>query len=347
MPHIRLNTDQLHKVGSYLVGQAQCLEEIGHSLQKAIGSLDTWAWDGASRRQAESLLSRVRPESNRLAQQLRDLGRQLIRIAGAFEQADSQSAAGVDAIPWSAFRPLMGWFTNPALRVGSLLAGGGGTAAIALTALSVTGTEGSVSFVERLRGIPSTVARWLSPAITTVAGWFGWHDLIPEKPGEPVSWEELEEVEVREPSKTLDGKPVAPSQPQPKVSGEVTTAPLPPRSLTPALRQTRGSYECTPTAASMVLEYWHRRDPNHQTRKPEELIQGLGNRFSPRSGINADELVAGLTEMNLGYKRSCLVGYRSRPGRSHPGWLVGNVRRKPGFLAAGYVPDRGMAGKRP
>jgi len=298
MSHICLNTDQLHEIGRHLIWQARRLEETGRSLRGATGSLDTWAWDGASRWRAEPLLDRVRPESARLVQRLDDLGRKLLRISEAFEQADSRSAAGVEAISWFTPQSLLGWRTSSALRLGSLLAGGG-AAGITLTRLPATGTEG-VSFVDRLKGIPDTVKKWLSPAIITVAGWFGMGK--DSSSGEP-----LEPVVVAEPGKTTTqekGKDEGDlsSQAQPKVSEKITTAPLPPRALTPVLKQTARSYECAPTAASMVLGYWYKRDPKNKTLAPQELVDKLGRRFSPSSGINADELVAGLKEMKLGYR---------------------------------------------
>lgn len=289
MTQIRIDTQHTRETGRRLISEGNRLAEIGHELQHAVGSLDTGAWDGRSRWRAEPLLNRVRPESARVAERLDNLGRQLARVAEAFEQADSQSAAGVGAIPWFIPEPLLGWRTNSALRMGTLLAGGGGAAAIALTRLPAVGTEEQVSFIERLKGIPSSVAVWLSPAVATVAGLFGW------------SKEPVESVPM-EPSETLRFQPVPPPQPPPTITTTIIAARVPDRLLTPALKQTSGSYECAPTAAGMVLEYWNKRDSSHQTRTPQELIQGLGSRFNPKSGVNADELVAGLKEMKLGYE---------------------------------------------
>lgn len=289
MAQIRINTEHAREVGRRLIAAGDRLAEIGHELQRAIGSLDTWAWDGHSRWRAEPLLSRVRPESAQVSQQLSDLGHRLARIADAFEQADGRSAAGVAAIPWFIPEPLLGWRTNPALRMGMLLAGGGGAAAIALTRLPAVGMEAQVSFIERLKGIPSSVAAWLSPAVATVARWFGW------------SKESAGAIPL-EPKETPGFRPVPPPQPSPTMTAKVIAARVPDHLLTPALKQTARSYECGPTAASMVLNYWNRRDSKYQARTPQELIQGLDGRFNPKSGINADELVAGLKEMNLGYE---------------------------------------------
>ena len=99
MPHIRINTELTREISQQLAAEGERLAEIGHDLQNAVDSLDTRAWDGRSRWRAEPMLNHVRPESDGLAQRIEDLGRQLIRITDAFEQADTQSAAGVAAIP--------------------------------------------------------------------------------------------------------------------------------------------------------------------------------------------------------------------------------------------------------
>ena len=300
MTKIRIDTEYVREIGRRLVSQGDRVSEIGRELQRAIGGLDTGSWDGHSRARAEPMLSRVRPESARVADRLDDLGQRLTRVAEAFEEADDRSAAGVDTIPWFLPEPLLGWRTNPTLRTGTLLAGGGGAATVALTMLPATGDKSEISFVDRLKGIPSTVANWLSPAIAGVAGWFGWSqgsaETIPTVP-----WEELREPKSVEPSGTSKFVPVPPPQPLPKVTTTVTVERLPDHLLTPVLKQTARSYECAPTAASMVLGYWNKIDSENETRTPQEIIQGLGKRFNPSSGINADNLVAGLKEMDMGY----------------------------------------------
>ncbi len=281
MTQIRIDTECARWVAEQLVSAGNLLNRIGGELQSAIGSLDTWAWDGASRARAEPLLSRVPLESERVAQQLDHLGCQLTRIAEAFQQADNQSAARVEAIPWFLLESSPDWHSGTALRLGTLLAGGGGVAAIPWTRLPATAARSDAWLIERLKEIPDAVAEWLSPVLSSIAGLFGWHVTVSPQ---PVSW-----------------IPAPPPQPPPTISAEIGVGYATARDLTPTLKQTAGSYECAPTAVSMVLYYWNNVDPNNQVRTPQEIIQGLGERFNPRSGIDADELVAGLREMDLGY----------------------------------------------
>jgi WXG100 family type VII secretion target len=119
MAQIRIDTEHTREVGRRLIAESDRLAEIGHELQHAIGSLDTWAWDGHSRRRAEPMLSRVRPESARVAEGLDELGRKLTRVADVFEQEDNTAARNLEGMPWVDF----------ALGAGKAGFGGGGGSA--------------------------------------------------------------------------------------------------------------------------------------------------------------------------------------------------------------------------
>ena len=103
MTQIRIDTEHTKDVGRRLTAEGNRLAEIGHELQSAIGSLDTWAWDGRSRVRAEPMLSRVRPESARVAGGLNELGRKLVRVAEVFEQEDNTAARNLEGMPWVEF----------------------------------------------------------------------------------------------------------------------------------------------------------------------------------------------------------------------------------------------------
>lgn len=103
MSQIRIDTEYAREVGRRLIAEGNRLAEMGRELEHAIGSLDTWAWDGASRWRAEPLLSRVRPESTSVAEGLATLGRKLMRVADVFEQEDGTAAQNLAGMPWVDF----------------------------------------------------------------------------------------------------------------------------------------------------------------------------------------------------------------------------------------------------
>ena len=103
MAQIRIDTEHNREVGRRLTAEGDRLAKIGHELQRAIGSLDTWAWDGRSRWRAEPLLNRVRPESAHVAEGLDVLGRKLVRVADTFEQEDNTAARNLEGMGWVDF----------------------------------------------------------------------------------------------------------------------------------------------------------------------------------------------------------------------------------------------------
>lgn len=100
MTQIRLNTEQVRDTGRRLLTESTEIEEIGQALQHAMDGLDTWAWDGHSRADAEPLLDQMRPQSVQLVDELERLGRMLQRVADRFENEDSTAARELEGMPW-------------------------------------------------------------------------------------------------------------------------------------------------------------------------------------------------------------------------------------------------------
>lgn len=103
MVRIRIDTDFAREVGRQLRSCGDRIDEMGDDLRGAIRRLDTWAWDGRSRRRAEPMLNRVHRESGDVARGLGDLGRTLQRVADTFEQEDSTAAGNLAGMPWVVF----------------------------------------------------------------------------------------------------------------------------------------------------------------------------------------------------------------------------------------------------
>lgn len=151
MAQIRIDTEHTREVGRRLIAEGDRLAEIGHELQRAIGSLDTWAWDGRSRWRAEPLLSRVRPESTRVADGLDALGRKLVRVADTFEQEDDTAARNLEGMGWVDF------------AVGS-----GSGAGLSATTKTPDGTAIDESF--ELRSKIGAITAGLAPLIFGIPG---------------------------------------------------------------------------------------------------------------------------------------------------------------------------------
>jgi len=100
MTQIRLTTEQVRDAGRRLLTESTEIADIGQALAHAVDSLDTWAWEGHSRANAEPLLEQVRPQSGRLAEELERLGQMLQRVADRFENEDSTVARELEEMPW-------------------------------------------------------------------------------------------------------------------------------------------------------------------------------------------------------------------------------------------------------
>jgi WXG100 family type VII secretion target len=100
MSKISIDTEHVRAAGRRLLSESSRMEQMSYELRRAIGSLDTWAWDGRSRSRAEPMLNRVQPESRRVTEELDNLGRTLMRIADTFELEDSNAARNLEGMSW-------------------------------------------------------------------------------------------------------------------------------------------------------------------------------------------------------------------------------------------------------
>lgn len=164
MTRIRIDTEHTREVGRRLNAEGDRMAEIGHELQRAIGRLDTGAWDGRSRRRAEPLLDRVRPESERVADGLEELGRKLIRVAETFEREDSTAARNLKGMPWVDFEAGEVGGRAPGVASGIWPGIGGGTAIGGAVGGGAPWQGDSLTFPAAVSGAESS----LRPGYTTV-----------------------------------------------------------------------------------------------------------------------------------------------------------------------------------
>jgi len=100
MTKIRIDTERVRASGQRFLAIENQLEQVTYDLQRAMDSLDTWAWDGRSRFRAEPLLSQVHPTGRRVTDELERLGRMLHRVADTFESEDNTAARNLEGMPW-------------------------------------------------------------------------------------------------------------------------------------------------------------------------------------------------------------------------------------------------------
>jgi uncharacterized protein YukE len=80
------------------------IADVAARIDQALASLDTGAWDGASRARAEPLVAQVRPLAARLTDSLECLSRKLTNAAEVFEEEDGAAARHLNGISWIDWR---------------------------------------------------------------------------------------------------------------------------------------------------------------------------------------------------------------------------------------------------
>lgn len=100
---IRIDTQQVRETGHKLCSAGEQLAEMRDDLERAISSLNTWAWAGRSRVNTEPLLDQVRSQSIALADDMTYLGQLLRQVAYKFEDEDGTAARNLEGMPWIEF----------------------------------------------------------------------------------------------------------------------------------------------------------------------------------------------------------------------------------------------------
>ncbi len=277
MTVISLSVLHARETASTLVDSGLRLDRLNEYL------LGQWArlasrWQGTSKGLVEDEIDIAFRVLLRLMEDTRQLGARLEVIAGRFEDADERVAFEVPALAWSAasLATFAAGFESAVSPELDNLALGGGLSGAFLP----------------ISDLAECVRNWLSgrgwttdadPATTPPTGSFG--DLInsPRLPvAEPVksAFSDLLEPSDRETPEPSVANASVP--PQPSVS---TIAPesqgrdqwwldvpvhsqldlhLPSGAVT--------AYGCTPTAVSMILDYWHAKDPANRSVSAQDLL---------------------------------------------------------------------------
>jgi len=289
--HIRIDTPQVADVGRRLISDGQRIAQIGQWLSAAVGRLD---WESRARIGMEDDFAAARSRAEALGQQLVGHGERLIRIAETFDRADTESVRDLSAIPWADLIPAAGggvlaWRDALRRTVGEVAFLGG-----------FVGTVGTLQ-ATGWRSFGECLWNWLHGR-----GWRSNQQIQAEAAARERQRLAQEERRRREEARRRQEEEEARKREEEAERRRQKAARAVQRPVgrynVPPLKQKARSYECAPTSASMLLQYYHQQNPDHKAVAPQELIRKLGSRFDPHKGIGADKLVEGLREMDLGYK---------------------------------------------
>lgn len=317
--------ENLRLLASQVEQTAFAIERMGQTISQAAHSLD---WEVRRQVEFESGIQNASQQARRLAEEGQMLARFLREAAARFEQADSQSVQALTAsfssrppaLPWPGWlafplgelaslqNALGGWLGNFSLPVSVLIPAGGASLA-GLAALS-----GFPLLSSALQDLAERLWNWLYG--------YGWRtnaemvsSAVPTLPKGKAAETILNGLERAQPAQSsssgtvvqrlhVDDNLPASSSASPSVA-----VPVPPAygHNVPAFSQqglkygnAMTQYGCSPTAAAMVLAYWHQQDNRHPMRTPQELLdlnvqQG---QFSP-TGMSVSHIVD--DAKNLGY----------------------------------------------
>lgn len=303
------------------------LEEIHSHIQRSWSGLD---WQVKEQADLETHVLKAR----RLAQSLADEAERLVRYlndrADAFEQADQMGLAGISAsvggamiawlggIPtmpaglptsngrfasWSRISQMMGVPINSGVR----LPVSGGDALIGLATLSSLPILGS-----SIPSLVESVWNWLHG--------YGWHtnselasssnshkatDVSSTKLDKPTSDPTESRTTfgdlLQQSPKTEESTPPAspPTPPEQPVTSAVSVPNISQQGLQYNGENTQ--YGCTAASTSMVLEYWHARDPNVGTMSAQAIVDTNAKQGTFTStGLSATDVHDEVS--NLGYQ---------------------------------------------
>ena len=306
MQRILITPDQLRSLSAQLQQTAGELQSVEGRVSSALGDL---AWEARQKAGVDGQANRARSQARALAAQAEEMGRYLQRKAQAFEEADGQGVSGVGQVfgaftEWVQSAP--SWWGFPSQQVnawwnlGSVL---GEPSPIELLSLPVAGGAAVV-------GLASLTP--LSQAFSKVED-FGeriWNWLRRK------GWKTDDELAASQRHRSRFGallgqedEAEGSSEPQPE--SKPKTAPTAPHA--PSAQPAKGewwhnvpvqsqqglkykgqktAYGCTPTATSMILDYWHAQNPANKTMSAQKLLDiNAGQGVFHSKGMSASNIL--------------------------------------------------------
>lgn len=282
MTRIRVVPEQLRSLSAEFQQIAGDLKGTGQRVSAAFGGLD---WESRQRTGVSGQVGRACDCANGLAAQAEALARYLATKAQAFEEADRQGVDGVGQIGVSLGKWMQGLLLGPGSRLafpdrivgatwnlGGVLAPLPGVPSVLLPLAGGSATLVGLGFLREL-----VLPDWLKRLINWLRGrgWVSDSEPTPPAPGRTPFGKLLDQPP---PGEETHPQP-APTTPAPPAAQPTTRSPdqwwhdVPSQSqqgLTYGKQKT--AYGCAPTATSMILDYWHARDPNNKTMSAQELL---------------------------------------------------------------------------
>ncbi len=313
MPRIKVNPARLYDLGAHVRQVGGALLSVEGRVRSALGGLD---WEVRQKAGVDGLVNYARSQARALAAQAEEMGRYLERKAQAFEDADGQGAGGVGQVSGAFVAWVQGapsWWGFPSQEANALANMLGHSSQVQALRLPVTGgaaVAGLASLTPLSRAFSQVedfgerIWNWLHRR-----GWKTNEELAATSPGPAASQSTRSRFgELLDREEGAEKKPK--SQPEAESSSRAASTAAPEPQTPPAQPARKGAwwhavplqsqqglkykgqktaYGCTPTATSMILDYWHAQDPAHKTMSAQKLLD-----------INAGQGVFHVTGMSAG-----------------------------------------------
>jgi hypothetical protein len=295
MTRIKVTPERLQLLGEQIRRCSGDLANAPSRLQTALSSLD---WETRQSYDIEGQVAQACRMAQVLNIQAEQMAAYLRQRAQAFTQADQAGAVRL-----SRLQPLPGVYPSTPVPV----AGGGLLIPVVLVGVAIPVIMAAVSLIPSLSQLPQWVQDRINPLLR-----------VEEEASKPVTGylpiESQSPVAQKKPRTGVIPRAWLEAEPEKKAEqpAPATVPATQPPAQTPAAKNPNydvplkaqgklwGGYACSPTSASMVLDYYHGLDPANKTATPQELINSL----DPGDGVSGKGMsLSNMTdELNdLGY----------------------------------------------
>ncbi len=278
---IHLQSSVGHQTASLLKQNALSMFEEAQSLRRALQWLKT-SWQGGGQEEFMMQANACLHDLERQADNLQFLSECLVHEIAEWEQTDQRGASSFGR---------MGWHT---LWQGHFLYTGGG-GRLPFWEQPILPLFTAISAIPLLSNLPVWLDAWLTRFLSTPE----ISSPIAEYPKSSSPLGALLQEDVSSSAQPSQASSPVKTETAP-TSQSPKTAPQGVYDISPkAQGQLYGNRACLPTSISMVLDYYHAKDPKNVTASPADLIKMLDSGDgTPQTGIGLDRLNDDLSELN-------------------------------------------------